>query len=221
VKVLVYVEGPSDRAALEALLKPVILQGQANRVGIRFLALGGKAPILNDVGRKAADDLRNNPDDWHFALPDLYPMKPYAGTPNAHDSFAALSALLHTRFKARAAKHGLSDQAERHFRVHCLKHDLEALLLAAPDALRKRLGTEDALRNQWRLPVEDQNDAKPPKRVIEDLFNKYCQKRYVDTSDAPWILGKASLDGVQEACQQRFKAFVGELRILASGAEPE
>ena len=75
MKVTIFVEGPSDQKALQALLdKPIIEPARVRGVGIRFYPLGGKAPILNDVPRKAADILKQNPGDWVFALPDLYPM---------------------------------------------------------------------------------------------------------------------------------------------------
>jgi hypothetical protein len=221
VKVLIYVEGPSDRASLEALLEPIISAGQQRRVGLRFLVLNDKASILKDSGRKAAGHLAEHPDDWVFALPDLYPMSVYNGTPEQHRSFAELDCLLKSRFNARARSVGVSETAKGHFRVHCLKHDLEGLILAAPDALKQRLGTTDALNNHWRRPVEDQNDNRPPKRVVEALFDKYRKKpKYTDTADAPWILRRASLEAIVAACPQHFAPFVAELKTLANGGTP-
>ncbi|MDA8424493.1 MAG: DUF4276 family protein [Treponema sp.] len=221
MRVLVYVEGPSDRAALEALLEPVISAGRERRVGLRFLVLNDKASILKDSGRKAADHLSDNPGDWVFALPDLYPMSVYDGTPEQHRSFAELDELLRSRFRARAARVGVPEAARNHFRVHCLKYDLEGLLLAAPDALKRRLQTADTLNNHWRRPVEDQNDNNPPKRVVEGLFEKYRRKpKYTDTTDAPWILKRTPLETVVAACSQRFAPFVAELAALANGSAP-
>jgi hypothetical protein len=222
VKVFVYVEGPSDQKALQALLRPVIDVGRRNGVGIGFLQMGGKAPILNDVPRRAAEILRQSPEDWVFALPDLYPMASYDSGPHPHRSFEEMVTLLRDRFLSRAGKIGLPESAHTHFRVHCLKHDLEALILAAPDQLRQRLQTKDGLRGRWRIPVEDQNDDRPPKRVVEALFRQYRRKPdYVDTQDALWILERASLQDLEAACPQRFAPFVRELRALAERREPE
>jgi hypothetical protein len=219
VKVIVYVEGPSDKRALEALLEPIIDVARKRGVGISLSPQNGKAPILNDVPRRAADHLQQHPADWIFALPDLYPMAYYDGTPSEHRSFDQLVRLLRDRFEARAAKIHVPEPARAHFRVHCLKHDLEVLLLAAPEQLRQRLKTKDALR--FRVPVEDQNDSRPPKRIVEELFRKYRRKPdYVDTEDAVWVLQRASLDAVVTACAQRFAPFVGELRELAEGRAP-
>jgi len=148
-----------------------------------------------------------------IALPDLYPMARYAGTRNAHSSFEELESLLRTRFEEHAAEAKLPKATWRRFRVHCLKHDLEVLLLAAPDELRQRLRTTDRLTKGWRKPVEDQNDQRPPKRVVRDLFHKYRRKRgYIDTVDAPWILEKADLVAIEKACSQRFRPFLADLR---------
>lgn len=217
MKIVVYVEGPSDRTALTALLRSLIDEAQGKGIGITFHPQHGKSALLDDVPRKAADHLHQNPTDWVIALPDLYPMSTYANTRNAHTSFADLDRLLRQRFKARAAKLALPDEACLRFRVHCLKHDLEALLLAAPDQLRERLRTTDALAGAWRRPVEDQNDNRPPKRVIEELFNKYRKKPgYQDTVDAPWILARATLSAVEEGCAQRFAPFVEDLRAAVA-----
>jgi Domain of unknown function (DUF4276) len=222
LKVVVYVEGPSDQKALQALLKPIIDAGRSRKVGISFSPLGGKAPILNDVPRKAAEILKQSPGDWVFAVPDLYPMASYDTTPHPHRSFAELVALLEKRFISRADKLDLPQEVRRHFRVHCLKHDLEGLLLAALDELRQRLKTKDSLHGRFRAPVEDQNDDKPPKYVVAELFRKYRRKPdYIDTVDAVWILERASLPAIEAACPQRFAPFVRELRALADGGDPD
>jgi len=71
------------------------------------------------------------------------------------------------------------------------------------------------LRNAWRKPVEDQNDEKPPKRIVEALFKKYRKKpSYIETSDAPWILERADLSAIEQACSQQFATLVGDLRSI-------
>lgn len=215
MRVLVYVEGPSDRDGLAALLRPLIETGRARGIGISFHPQGNKDALLERVPRRAADHLAEQPGDRVIVLPDLYPMARYAGTRNAHASFEELEGVLRHRFEERAATLGIAADIRQRFRVHCLKHDLEALLLAAPEQLRQRLGTADALRGAWRNPVEDQDDQRPPKRVVEQLFRRYRHKPgYVDTTDAPWILARADLAAVMRACPQRFAAFVADLETV-------
>lgn len=61
MRVLVYVEGPADRAALDKLLDPIVSEGRRQGVGIRLVPLDGKSHVLNDSPRKAADHLAEHP----------------------------------------------------------------------------------------------------------------------------------------------------------------
>lgn len=216
MKVVVYVEGTSDKSGLQALLKPIIGEASRRKIGISFSPQEGKAAILDSVPGTAARHLLKHREDWVFALPDLYPMAYYG-----HGSFAEMSRSLRDRFREHAAQIQLPEADHRRFRVHCLKHDLESLILAAPDVLRRRLGTQDALRGAWRQPVEDQNDRKPPKYVVQELFKKYRKKPGYEPSDTTWILSKARLEEVEAACPQHFAPFLRELRAIADGRDPE
>lgn len=213
MKVLVYVEGPSDRLGMKALFRAIIEEGKQRGVGIQFFDENGKASILKNVPSKAALYLRSNPGDWVVAVPDLHPMQAYGGTPNAHASAADLRRLLEQRFEQAAAKHGVQEPARSQFRAFCFQHDVEALLLAMPAVLRERLRTRDGIEGQWRKPVETQNGDRPPKRVIEDLFTRYGKKtKYRDTVDLPWLLERADLAALEQACPQQFAPFARFLR---------
>ncbi|MBK8937973.1 MAG: DUF4276 family protein [Polyangiaceae bacterium] len=214
MKILVYVEGRADAIALESLLKPVTEVARRNRRSIRFLGLTSKAEVLTQAPRKAASELRGAADAWVFALPDLYPSAGFNDA-LAHRTRDDLLEVLVRSFRRRCSELGVPAERRDRFRAHCLKHDLEALLLASPAALRARLKTSDALSGRWRLPVEDQNQDRPPKKVVDELFNKYRRTRYVDTTEALWILSKASLDDLVSACAESFAPFVRELRALA------
>ena len=63
------------------------------------------------------------------------------------------------------------------------------LLLAAREELRAYLGTSDQLGG-WRNPVEEQNQERPPKYIVEELFitKSYTRHAYRDTKDASAIL---------------------------------
>ncbi|WP_309889884.1 hypothetical protein [Archangium sp.] len=63
--------------------------------------------------------------------------------------------------------------------------------------------------------MEDQNDTEPPKRVVERLFSKYRKDRYIETTDAPWILERASPKDLCGACPQNFKPLFTELDRLS------
>ena len=65
------------------------------------------------------------------------------------------------------------------------------LLLAARDRLCAHLGTPDRL-GHWCQPVEDQNHARPPKRVVEELYRQKKGRAYRDTTDAAAVLASVS-----------------------------
>jgi hypothetical protein len=218
VNVLVYVEGPSDRAGLEALLRELMARGRRTGVGISFYHRGGKGWILQELGRTAARHLKSRAEDYVFALPDLYPMAQYERTGDRHRSMQELQELLRHRFSQAADEVGLPESVRAHYRPHCLKHDLEALLLGVPELLKQRLGTRDALEKNWRKPVEEQNDHAPPKRVVEQLFRKYRKRQaYIESVDTPWVLGRANPQELCQACPQSFRPFFTELNRLVEG----
>ncbi|MDC0711577.1 DUF4276 family protein [Stigmatella sp. ncwal1] len=221
MKVLVYVEGPGDRASLEMLFREVRQQGRQSKVSITFHHTGGKDWILRYLGKTVASELKSSPDNYVFALPDLYPMAKYDRTLEVHHSFGELRALLWKRFMEEADREGLPEAVRSHYRIHCLKHDLEVLLLGAPDILKQRLNTDEGIEKQWRKPPEDQNDQKPPKRVVEQLFMKYRRRAYIETTDAPWILERASARELCAACPQNFKPLFHELERLSRGEHLE
>jgi hypothetical protein len=72
--------------------------------------------------------------------------------------------------------------------------------------LLNRLGVK-SLNVTWRVPVEDQNHERPPKRIVEELFAKHAI-RYQGTVDAPLILGASKYQEVADRCLQCFKPFV-------------
>ncbi|GFK93328.1 hypothetical protein NNJEOMEG_01160 [Fundidesulfovibrio magnetotacticus] len=212
-RALVYLEGPSDKAAMEALFKPLIATKYAEGASITFHASReghGKKNVVLHVPRKAAEFVLNNPHAVVAAVPDLYP--PNQGFP--HRTAGELQEGMVALFKRhcdRMRPKQWNEYRDR-FRVFCFKHDFEALLLACPDALRAHLGLE-RLDTAWTLPVEDQNHGHPPKRIVEELFEK-CGRRYQGVADAPMILHGQNPRTLAEACPQCFKPFVDFLETL-------
>jgi hypothetical protein len=76
MKVMIYVEGPSDKAAMEALLMSLIELKRKQGITIEFFdAPSGdkKASVLTKVPIKAVNMIMNDPSAMVIALPDLYP----------------------------------------------------------------------------------------------------------------------------------------------------
>lgn len=207
MKVVVYVEGPSDRAAMLALLDPLLKQKRQEGVSIDFFESregDKKASVLTKVPKRAAIIIRNDLSSIVVAMPDLYPKNKSF----PHTTFEELRVGMMRNFEEALQSRGrkTDTRLRERFRVFCFKYDLEALILAAEEALRERLGVT-ALARRWRVPVEDQNHNCPPKRIVQELFEK-CGKRYQGTVDAPLILAASRYQEIADRCPQCFKPFV-------------
>jgi hypothetical protein len=213
MRVFIYVEGPSDNAALSTLLIPLIDSKQEAGISIVFLPVtqgDHKEYLVTKVPIKAARMLAENPDLVVIIFPDLYPQN--KGFP--HQTYPELYHGVISRFNDELSRMGYADdpRIKSRFQVFCLKHDLEALLLAAEESLIARFGGSQ-LGVSWRKPVEDQNQNQPPKHVVEEIYRRHGQK-YKDTVDASLILRGVSYQQIAERCPQCFKPFVDFLENL-------
>jgi hypothetical protein len=164
--------------------------------GIHIIPLDDKSRFFRKIGPHAAEKLANNDRDLVVGLPDLYPNHEYVNSQYKHADIGELKTVQSTLVKrALADVFGLSSArshaALERFLPTAFKHDAEVLLLAARDELRAVLGTPDALGN-WRHPVEDQNQIKPPKYVVEELFQEKKGRKYRDTVHAKAVLEKVA-----------------------------
>lgn len=206
-KIIVYVEGPSDKASMAALLKPLIEEKRQQGVSIEFFpAVEGdrKAYIISKVPKKAVNIISENQHSVVVAMPDLYPRNKGI----SHDTFAELKSGILRNFDEALKARGVASDArmKERFKVFCFKYELEALVLAAKDALMGRLGIKK-LDCTWKLPVEDQNHDRPPKTIIKELFEK-CGKKYDGVVDGPVILGSCRYQEIADDCPQCLKPFV-------------
>jgi hypothetical protein len=158
MKVIVYVEGPSDRLAMQELLAGLLTRLHARGITVNFLSVGNenKKDLMLKTPSKAVNILLNDPQSMVIALPDLYP--PNHGFP--HATFAELKMGLQDKFKRELERKNVDDaRLYERFHVFCFKYDLEALVLAAESQLASRLGVS-SIDCTWIKPVEDQNHNK-------------------------------------------------------------
>ncbi len=216
MRVEIYLEGPSDVFAMEKLLAPLVQRKRQEGVGIKFFRArkgDGKAYLVNIAPVDAANTLPADPEVTMVVVPDLYPKD----KPDRHETYEELERLVLGNFKKALESRGRQVSADlgQRFKVFCFKHDLEALLLAAPQRLAGRLGLR-SLKPSWRRPVEDQNHEHPPKQVVQALFRKHG-KSYDQKVDAPLILAGADYHDIARACPQCFQPLVEFLE--SCGAE--
>jgi hypothetical protein len=215
MRVIIYVEGRSDKNAMEALLVNLIDKKSEEGVSIEFFPIKGEN---NDRGGDAKRDLLlkapiiavnilcKPPNSIVILLPDLYPRN----RGFTHETFQQLEAGIMENFSQALQKKGIQDERlQERFKVFCFKYEMEALILAAESALLGKLGklkftSQDVT---WTRPVEDQNHDRPPSEIVEQLFLD-SGKRYDKRVDPQLILGKTSYQEIAEKCTQCFKPFV-------------
>lgn len=209
MRVVVYVEGESDSLSMLQLLRPLIRRKKDEGIDISFhpsLPGRNKHSALTKIPLKAFHILRAAPDSYIAVIPDLYPLET-RDVPFKHESADELIDVMRKGFKNVLADNGIDDDSMvARFIPFCFKYELEALVLAATDELQAFLGVDDFSRS-WTIPVEEQNDAEPPKQVVRELFRE-VNKRYIEKTHAPYILSAADYSEIAERCPQCFKPFV-------------
>lgn len=209
-EVFIYVEGPSDKLGLEVLLSSYLQTTIHRNNYLYIIPMNGKEPLLNKGPIKATNILRNRKNSYVFIVPDLYPQN----KPFPHTTYEELKIELMNRFKQELLKKNMNNRISNRFYIHCFKYDLEVLLLASYEIMLQRIGLEK-IKRTWKIPVENQNFNKPPKKVIEQIFLN-CNKKYKDTADVPWILARTDLNMLQEKCPQNFAPFIEDLFSIIS-----
>jgi hypothetical protein len=214
----IYVECPSDKLAMEALLTPLIELKLQQGIRIDFFPVKGKdndkggdakKDLLTKTPIKAANIICNKPNTIVIVIPDLYPKNKGF----KHETITELENGVICNFEKALQQKGIDDnRIKERFKIFCFKHDLEALILAAETELSSILNV-DALPRTWIIPVEDQNHDVPPKRIVEEIF-RTDGKSYDGKIDTPLILGLANYQEIAERCPQAFKPFVEFLENL-------
>jgi len=196
MKVWIYVEGEADRIALDTLWANWRKSLGGAGWGIQTIPLDNKAKFFRKIGGRVAEKLKNNDDDLVVGLPDLYPNREYVGTGFEHRNIEELKTVQTKLVKEELTRvFGLSptqiQKVLERFHPSAFKHDMEMLILAAREELCAVLGTRDALGN-WRHPVEEQDQTKPPKYIVNELFRTKKGMRYRDTVDARAVLARVT-----------------------------
>lgn len=215
MKVLIYVEGPSDKLAMQALLRPLLEQKRLEGKHVSFIPAEGKDRLLRAYPQRAADFIAENWQHQAVILPDLHPKNKGIPHENLPELTAGLRAMVEQRLKSKQLPAAEVASCLTRFHVHFFKHDLEVLVLAAEPQLLTYLGRSSVPTTvAWnRADVESQNNARPPKYVVEELFQA-CARQYRETTDAALILENCQYEDVVAKCPESFKPLVALLKAL-------
>lgn len=204
MKVWVFVEGPSEVRALDAMWSKWKTNLGNKGCGIKLISLTNKPKLLKNVGQRVVEKLLNDNSDVAVGLPDLYPSREFANTEYRHRSTEELQELQKRLVRQALNRYGVRGtdivSYMSRFYASTLKHDLEVLLLAAPEQLKDRLDVSNLTRS-WRHPPEEQNQDQPPKRIVQALFRRHRRRKsYSQILDSVAILRDAELQDVTEQC---------------------
>ncbi len=203
MKVWVFVEGRSDVGALEALWGGWRRKLGDKGWGVKLISLDNKPKYLKKIGDKVAEKLVHDECDVAVGLPDFYPNREFANTEQRQERVRDLRDL-----QTRLVRNGLEGQGVRgadvdshlaRFYASAMKHDMEVLLLAATSQLRSRLNMSNE-PGSWQRPPEKQNQERPPKRIVEELFKRHLKRSYREITDGEAILRNADLHDIAEHC---------------------
>ena len=210
MKVWIFVEGPSEVKALSALLNDWKQNLSAKGWGIQLIPLDNKSKYFKKIGSRATEKLANDPHDLVVGLPDLYPNRDYANTDYKHNNLRELQGvqtrLVKQHLRQQMGRRANVDSHIARFYASALKHDLEVLLLAATNQLQSRLKMSNR-PSGWRRSPEEQNQDKPPRKIVEELFRRHLRQSYKQTTDSDAILRDADLREVAKQCPT-FRAMI-------------
>ena len=220
MKVIVYVEGISDKFALETLLSSLIEHKKHQRILIEFIGFkseewkigNNKKYMIAIIPQRAVNIVINDPNAFVIAIPDLYPINCEFPHETADELIKGIEKNFTDALENKSRSY--DKRMLRRFKAFCFKYDLEAFLLAAHKELLSYLTPcKPKSWERWKKPVENHNNNNPPKKVVENLFNE-CRTHYRATTDAPKILSNADYTKIAGRCSQCFKPFVEFLEHL-------
>jgi hypothetical protein len=196
-RIKIYVEGPTDKAGLEALLSDLIVSAMNCQVEIKIIHPNSgdrQKELIFNYPAKALSILRNNPHEVVFIIPDLYPMNRFGQHYNTPEE---LHALIKNQVKIDDSR------IKNRLHIHCFVHEFEAILMAS-DIPHK----ESYPKYNWAEP-EKQNGKFPPKQIITQLYPEYD-----GPSDAPALLKKyGSIEMISKKCPY-FSNFIDDLKSV-------
>jgi len=204
--IIIWVEGDSDKAALDELLPR--FGGQWGQKGVRLdvKVAGGRTKLLRDIGEYAARDFKDGA-AYVFALADVH-----AEDRDAED----------VRTRLRAAVHAVVEDPglRERFRPHAAVPEMETWLLADPSAIAK---ATNARRRRIVVPPNPER-LKPgqAERELDRLLKRLRRRNrgYRKTADARGIASYAKPDTIAKKCRY-FRELVEDLARCAGIGEAE
>lgn len=204
MKIKLFVEGQTERAALQEYLKRWLDPRLPSRIGVQVVAFEGWRDYYDEIAVKV--DLHLSGKQGRdvvgaIGLLDLYGPNIYpAGCDGVEARYAWFKADLEKRV------------AHSRFRQHFAVHETEAWLLADPSILPRAVA--DGLPGKAKLP-ETVNFNEPPAKLLDRLYRERERRSYKKVTDGRNLFLKASPEVAYQRCPY-FKRLLDDMLDLAS-----
>lgn len=202
-KIVLLCEGSTEEFAVRHFLRPRLDKDGLGHVGLRTINLEAKFEDIFDLvpGFLKTPEVRAV-----FTLVDLYGLNrvPFPANATVTQKVAAARNWLRSRTTGVEADF---------FHPHLAVHDIEAWLLAEGASLSKRLGHTVKARGN----AESIDFDKPPKIVVNELFQLHRKNSYRETIDGPLLYAKLDFDSVYKTCPY-FRELYDDLKSIAASA---
>jgi hypothetical protein len=211
LKIILVVEGETERAALPGFIKRWLDPRLNKSVKVKAVKFSGSGGYLKEI-RKVVKELFNAPDHEDIiaviGLLDLY------GLPN---NFFP-SRLSDAQARYDWAKQKLEGEVgESRFRQFFAVHELEAWLLSDPSIFPR--GIREVFPASVRSP-ESVNFNEPPAQLLERLYQKKLGRPYRKIVDGSNLFSRLDPEIAYRKCP-RLKEMLDEILRLAKASETD
>lgn len=199
MRVILLVEGETERKALPALVRRALSSHGAGNVGVDAVWHSGSGDVITKLATQVQRILNSPRSGEVAAIVCLLDAK---GLPERFRAGSVAESCAVVR------QHVAGSIADSRVRAHFAVHDVEAWILGDPTVLPSVV--RDALPAGARTP-ERVNGEEPPAKLLGRLYRAKLRRDYRKIIDGSTLLQKADPAQVEATCPH-FKALIDDLR---------
>ncbi len=189
MRIILIVEGDTEKRSIEGLIRRQLLEMTGKKIGVTAINVNGYGNFFHDIPQRVKKYLTGPDRDEILAvagLMDLY-KSPYARDVHRPVSDRVIEG---TRLFEESVR-------QDRFRMFFAVHEYEAWLLSDVEkfdpAIRSRIASHA------RYP-EEVNTDEPPSKYLKRLYSEYLHREYKKTVDGTVLMGRIDPQRVYDQC---------------------